>query len=147
MQQAAAQLEMAGKQADVEKKKAETLKILKEAGVSPQGDPVADQQAQIDAHMQALQVAEKQDEVDTKRTLNALTIQIKQAELEKARIGLVATGEKHTIGVVKDLQHLSHNADRHESGMTSQMQNFMQGNEKHRATMEQMTAQPQEAEA
>lgn len=165
MQDAAAQLELQDKQADVEKKKAETLKILKDAGQSPQGDPAAEQQAQVDAHMAALQIAEKQNEVDTKRKLNALTIQIKQAELEKARIGLTATDEKHTIGVVKDLQTLSHNADRHDAsmtsqaqsfmqghekhqaGMTSQAQNFAQGQEKHQATMEQMTAQPEEAEA
>lgn len=147
MQAQAAQLEMADKQADVEKKKAETIKILKDAGQSPQGDPAADQQAQVDAHMAALQVAEKQDEVETKRTLNALTIQIKQAELEKARIGLVATDQMHSLHIARDVQNISHAADKHETGMTSQAQNFMQGSEKHRATMDQMTAQPDKADA
>jgi hypothetical protein len=147
MQAQAAQIELEGKALDNKKKQAEIAKILKDAGQAPQGDPGADQQAQVDAHLQALQVAEKQNEVETKRALNALAIQIKQAELEKARIGLVATDQKHSLGVVKDLQTLSHNTDRHESGMTAQAQSFVQGGEKHRATMEQMTAQPEEAEA
>jgi hypothetical protein len=147
MQQKAAEIELEGKALDNEKKKAEIAKTLKDAGQLPQGDPAATQQAQVDAHLQALDVAAKEDELNTKRELNRLTIQIKQAELEKARIGLTATGEKHTLDVVKGMQNLSHAADNHEAGMTSQVQGFMHGQEKHRASMEQMTAQPDEESA
>jgi hypothetical protein len=147
MKTKAAELELQGKELDNEKKKADIAKTLKDAGQLPQGDPAASQQAQVDAHLQAIDVAAKEDELRTKRALNALTIQIKQAELEKARIGLVATGEKHTLDTVAGLQDLSHTADRHEAGMTSQVQNFMHGSEKHRASMDRMTAPPDQAGA
>lgn len=147
MKSQAMQLELQGKALDNEKKKADIAKTLKDAGQSPQGDPAAAQQAQVDAHLQAIDVAAKEDELNTKRALNALTIQIKQAELEKARIGLAATGEKHTLDVVKGMQNLAHASDNHEAGMTSQVQGFMHGSEKHRASMDQMTAPPDQAGA
>jgi hypothetical protein len=143
MQQASAMAELEGKQLDNKKKQAEIFKIMKDAGQadgSDAPDPVA-------AHMQALEVAEKQDEVQTKRTINALNIEIKQAELERARIGLVASNEKHALGVAKDLQGLSQADDRHETGMASQMQSMAQGDEKHRAGMEMMKAKPEKADA
>jgi hypothetical protein len=144
MQDTAAQLELQGKDLDNKKKQAEIAKIMSEAGQPANGDAGT---SQMDAHLQAIQLAEKRDELETNRQINAINVQIKLAELEKARVGLVTTGEKHVIEVARGVQSLSQSADKHEAGMTSQAQNFMQGSEKHRATMDQMAERSEEADA
>lgn len=148
MQSRAAELEMAEKEADVSKTKAETLKILKEAGVTPQGqDPQEAMQAQIDAHLKQIEVAGKEDDLQTKRTLNALNVEIKRAELQRAMQGLTANEQKHGIDMLSRGMSMAHTDEKHDAGMFSQAQNFSHGEEKHRAGMEQMTAEPEEEEA
>lgn len=126
IKQAVTKLELEGKSLDNDKKRAEIAKTMKEVqapaeGAAPNG---------YDDALQAIEIEAKHDDLLTKRRLNELTIQIKEAELAKARIGLVASGEKHVLDVAKSEQSLSHAEDGHSARMSSAAQNMAHSEER-----------------
>lgn len=131
LQEAAAQLELQGKQLDNDKKQAEIVKIMRDAGAQggeQQPDPMQIARDEIE-------LAEKQDELATKREINAINVQIKLAELEKARLGLLAAEQQHTLNVAKTTQNIEHAEDKHGMGLHAQAEQSRRSDEQHRASL------------
>lgn len=145
MQAAGAKLELEEKAAQVAKTKAETAKIAKEAGLQGPDQSQA-MQAQVDAHLNDIKVAEAEDDLRTKRQLNAIKVEIEKLNLQKASHGIHAAGDKHVIDMIGKVENLTQGAEKHDAGMLQQHVGMAQGQEKHAVTIDRMT-QPQGAEA
>lgn len=135
LKQATVQLELDGKKAANDKIKAETVKIMKEAGSQADGE----QPSGHEATAQQIELAAKHDDLLTKRRLNELTVQIKEAELEKARIGLVSSVEKHSLDVAKSEQSLAHSEDGHHAHMAGTVQGMSHSAERHQTELERQS--------
>ncbi len=142
IKQVTVQLELDGKKAANDKIKAETAKIMQEAAAPGEGDSPNG----YDAISQQIDLAAKQDDLLTKRRLNELTVQIKEAELQKARIGLVAADDKHAIDVARGEQSIHHAEDSHGAHLSSAYQGMSHNAERHQTELQrQSEAQNQSA--
>lgn len=130
IKQAATKLELEGKSLDNDKKRAEIAKTLKDAGQAPEAE------SGPDAIAKQIELAAKQDDLLTKRRLNELTVQIKEAELQKARIGLVAADDKHAIEVAKGAQSINHAEDGHAAQLSSAYQGMTHSAERHQTELQ-----------
>lgn len=146
MQMQGAQIELAGKAAEVEKTKAETAKIMREAMAPAEGeqvDPMAMVNAQHEAQMNQIKLAEAADEFETKRQLNAIKLQTEMLKLRQAEAGIAIAGEKHAVDMAGKVESLSQGAEKHDASMVQQNVSMAHGEESHAAKLEQMKSKPE----
>ena len=142
MQMKGAELELASKAAEIEKTRAETAKIAREAATPPEGaqgiDPAAMVQAEHDAQMNQIKLAQAADDLQTQRQLNAIKIQEALLKLRQAEAGIVIGQERHAIEMAGRAENLMQGHEKHDAGMAQQFEGMRQGEETHAARLEQM---------
>jgi hypothetical protein len=151
LQQRMAEAEVSDKEADVQKKRAETAKIAQEVQSGPGGpDPAVimkaqgeQQKLQIDADRANLEHEAMRREMDFKERIAAVELEIKLTELAIKKAGLQIDTASAVLDVGRQQQDMANQAETHAANLVQGFEKhdagLTQGMESHEAKIKQMS--------